>query len=87
MQNDSSRAYDSADTTLAVTGRPPVNVEGAATHLGVTVRFVRRLIAERRLVLQDGAAGLSISPDELDRYMRSCLTPIGGRRGAVQNRD
>ena len=72
---------DPALDGVTATQKPPMSVEQAAAYLGRNVRFVRRLIAERRIAFYKMDRRVQISPAELDRYMRSCLTPVGGTKG------
>lgn len=65
--------------------RPPVSVEQAAAYLGRNVRFVRGLVAQRRIEFYKMGRRILISPDELDRYMESCLTPVGGKGRSARN--
>ncbi len=55
--------------------RPPMSVEEASQYLGVGVRFVRRLIAERKIEYYKVGRLVRISPDGLDRYLESRRVP------------
>ncbi len=55
--------------------RSPMGVEEASQYLGVGVRFIRRLIAERRIEHYKVGRLVRISPDGLDRYLESCRVP------------
>ncbi len=65
--------------------RPPLTIKPAAEYLGVTVRFMKRLVSERRIAFYKMGGRILFSPDELDRYMQSCLTPVGGRGKTARN--
>lgn len=59
-------------------GRPPLDIEGAAAYLGVTVRFLRGLVAERRITHYKVGRLLRFAPDDLDAFLSA------GRREAVE---
>jgi excisionase family DNA binding protein len=55
--------------------RPPVpsdllNITEAAEHLGTPVRFIRRLIAERRIPFYKIGRYVRIDPADLDRFIQ-----------------
>jgi excisionase family DNA binding protein len=62
----------SEDTLGRSLRRSPMDVKEASLYLGVEVRFVRRLIAEKRIEYYKVGRLVRISPDELDRYLDSC---------------
>ncbi len=51
--------------------RSPLRVEQAAEYLGVTVRYVRRLIAERRIDYYKPGGIVLIAPDVLDEFLEA----------------
>ena len=69
------RAGDSGNgpTTTATPppGRTPplMTVEQVAEHLGTPVRFVRRLVAERRIAFSRVGRYVRISADDLDAFI------------------
>ncbi|MFE3057177.1 excisionase family DNA-binding protein [Nocardia sp. NPDC059239] len=62
-----------------------VDVEGAAAYLGTGVRFIRRLVAERRVRFYKIGGHLRFKLADLDAYAQvGCVEPIrvrwsGGR--------
>ena len=46
-----------------------LNVEGAATYLGVSVRMIRNLVAERRLVHYKVGRRVMFRAADLDRFV------------------
>ena len=62
---------DIAPTTTATVHELPVllTIEDVATHLGVTVRHVRRLVAERRIPFIKWGRLLRFDPADLDRWI------------------
>lgn len=50
-------------------GRPPLDVAGAAAYLGVSERWVRRAIFERRIAYAKLGALVRLAPDDLDAYV------------------
>jgi excisionase family DNA binding protein len=56
--------------------RPPLGIPEAAEYLGTSVRHLRRLIAERRVVSYRLGGRVLLSPDDLDQLLTS------GRREA-----
>lgn len=49
--------------------RPLLDINGAAEYLGVSVRHVRRLVAERRIPYIKWGSVLHFDPDELDVWI------------------
>lgn len=59
--------------------RPPlVDVAGAAAMLGITVRHVRHLIAERRIPYVKVGHYVRFDPDELAAWIDQRRVPEGG---------
>ena len=54
----------------------------AADRLGTSVRFVRRLIAERRIAYVKVGRHVRIDPDDLDAFVSAGRVEAGGRLGA-----
>lgn len=48
-----------------------LDVQGAATYLGVKVRFIRRLVAERRIAFHKAGTHVRLSIDDLDAFMQA----------------
>ena len=59
-----------------------LSVEQAAERLGTSERFVRRLIAERRLAYTKLGRHVRIDNDDLDAFILAGRVEAGGRRGA-----
>jgi excisionase family DNA binding protein len=59
-----------------------LTVEQAAERLGTSVRFVRRLIAERRIAYTKLGRHVRIDPDDLDAFVSAGRVEAGRRRGA-----
>ena len=57
-------------TSTLTQRRPPLNVDEAADYLGISVRFVRRLVSERRITFY--AASLSIRSDDSSASIQMC---------------
>jgi excisionase family DNA binding protein len=52
--------------------RPPLDVSGAANYLGVSERFLRRLVQERRVpFLRVGGTRIRFDPRDLDVWLAS----------------
>lgn len=48
-----------------------VDVHAAAAYLGVKVRFIRRLVAERRIAFHKAGAHVRLSIDDLEAFMQA----------------
>jgi excisionase family DNA binding protein len=59
-----------------------LTVEQAAERLGTSDRFVRRLIAERRIAYTKLGRHVRIDPDDLDGFIAAGRVEAGGRQGA-----
>ena len=59
-----------------------LSVEQAAERLGTSVRFVRRLIAERRIAYTKLGRHVRIDPDDLDAFIAAGRVEAGRRLGA-----
>jgi excisionase family DNA binding protein len=58
-----------------------VDVHGAATYLGVKVRFIRRLVSERRIAFHKAGAHVRFAVDDLEAFMQAGrVEPIVSRR-------
>jgi excisionase family DNA binding protein len=78
--------------TLRRQGRPPeldtlLSVEQAAERLGTSVRFVRRLIAERRIAYVKLGRHVRITARDLDAFIGASRVDVGelpavARKGA-----
>ena len=55
-----------------------LDIDGAAIRLGVPVRHVRRLVAERRIPYVKLGARLHFDPAELDEWVDRHRTPERG---------
>lgn len=54
-----------------------LTVEGAAAHLSMSERFVRRLIAERRVRFYRVGRSIRLDPSDLREFVRAgCVEPI-----------
>jgi excisionase family DNA binding protein len=63
-----------------------LSVEQAAERLGTSVRFVRRLVFERRIAYVKLGRHVRIAPRDLDAFIRASRVEVGRfptlRRGA-----
>ena len=50
--------------------RPLLDIDGVADYLGVSVRHIRRLVAERRIPYIKWGSKLHFDPDEIDSLGR-----------------
>jgi len=64
---------------MPMTRRPLLDITGVADYLGVSVRHVRRLVAERRIPFIKWGSILHFDPDEIDAWIDEHRQP---RRGA-----
>lgn len=55
-----------------------LDVPAAAARLGVTERWIRRAVAERRLPFVKVGRYVRFRPDDLDRYIAAQLVPAAG---------
>lgn len=53
--------------------RMPLSVAEAAAYLNVPERFVRRLIAERRVAFLKVGYHVRLRPEDLDAYLEDCV--------------
>jgi excisionase family DNA binding protein len=51
--------------------RKYLNVQDAATYLGTSVRFIRRLIAERRIAFHKVGRHVRLAVADLDEFARA----------------
>lgn len=49
-----------------------IDIEQAATRLGVSPRFVRRLVSERRVAFFKVGKFIRFDPTELDAWLNDC---------------
>jgi excisionase family DNA binding protein len=59
-----------------------LSIEQAAERLGTSKRFVRRLIAERRIAYTKLGRHVRIDPDDLDAFITAGRVEAGRRLGA-----
>ena len=52
-----------------------MNIEQVAIRLGVSVRHIRRLVAERRIPFVKWGHLLRFDPDEVDRWIEERVVP------------
>ena len=57
---------------------PLLDIPAAADRLGVSERWVRRAVAERRLPFVKVGRYVRFRPADLDRYIDRQLVPVGG---------
>jgi excisionase family DNA binding protein len=74
--------------TLRRQGRPPeldtlLTVDQTAERLGTSVRFVRRLVAERRIAYVKLGRHVRITACDLDAFIRAGRVEGGAARRAV----
>ena len=63
-------------TSRSGSGRPKLmGIEEVADCLGVSVRHVRRLVAERRIPYIKWGHLLRFDPSEIDRWVDECTVP------------
>jgi len=60
------------------THRPLLDIAGAANYLGVSVRHIRRLVAEKRIPYVKWGSILHFDPDELDGWIDGWRRPAKG---------
>lgn len=64
---------------MTASPRPPlVDVAGAATMLGISVRHVRHLVAERRIPYVKVGHFVRFDPGELAAWIDERRVPVGG---------
>ena len=56
----------------ALDRRPPLDVPSSATYLGVSSKYVRRLVQERRIPFLKVGRLLRFLPDDLDVFLDGC---------------
>ena len=64
-----------AQSTSAPVRPALMNIEQVAERLGVSVRHMRRLVAERRIPFVKWGHLLRFDPDEVDRWIEECAVP------------
>jgi excisionase family DNA binding protein len=72
---------DSVTTELARAGQLPrlIDINELARHLGVNVRHVRRLVAERRIPFVKWGHLLRFDPAEIKRWVDTARRPSSNR--------
>lgn len=63
-----------------------IDLTGAADRLGVSLRYVRRLVAERRIPYIKLGHLLRFDPDEVDAWLERARVSELGPRGASPRR-
>ena len=63
-------------TSTSTQRRPPLNVDEAAEYLGVKVRFVRRLVNERRITFYKVGRYVRFDPEVLDQFLIDSIVPV-----------
>jgi excisionase family DNA binding protein len=62
--------------SASATVRPALmNIEQVAERLGVSVRHMRRLVAEHRIPFVKWGHLLRFDPEEVDRWIEDCAVP------------
>ena len=64
-----------AQPTTATVRTALMNIDQVAERLGVSVRHMRRLVAERRIPFVKWGHLLRFNPDEVDRWLEECAVP------------
>ena len=63
---------------MATARRPLLDINGVAERLGVPVRHIRRLVAERRIPYIKWGSILHFDPDEIDAWIDQHRQPHRG---------
>jgi excisionase family DNA binding protein len=63
-----------------------LTVKEAADQLGTSVRFIRRLIAERRIAYAKLGRHIRIAPADLDAFVAGGRVEAGSSPGSTQRR-
>lgn len=63
---------------MPTTRRPLLDINGVAEYLGVTVRHIRRLVAERRIPHIKWGSHPHFDPDEIDEWVDRHRRPERG---------
>lgn len=63
---------------MPTTRRPLLDINGVAERLGVPVRHIRRLVAERRIPYIKWGSILHFDPDEIDAWIDAHRQPERG---------
>ena len=76
-----------SQTTSAAVRPALVNIDQAAARLGVSVRHMRRLVAERRIPFVKWGHLLRFDPDEVDHWIAECaVQPVAAGRRTADSR-
>jgi excisionase family DNA binding protein len=62
-------------SSTVVERRPPLSVEEAAEYLGMKLRFIRRLVDERRIAFFKVGRFVRLDPDVLDEFLAESVVP------------
>jgi excisionase family DNA binding protein len=74
------RVKSKPSTSATVTHRSPLDLVGAASYLNVNERYVRRLVAERRVRYLKVGRLLRFRVEDLETFLDSCrVEPATGR--------
>ena len=82
MKTTTSTAQTTAAHELPVL----VTIEEVSEHLGVTVRHVRRLVAERRIPFIKWGHLLRFDPNQITAWLSSQHVPVTAPSGGVARR-
>ena len=75
------RLKSKPSTSVSVLRRSPFDLAEAASYLNVNVRYVRRLVAERRVRYLKVGRLLRFRVEDLETFLDSCrVEPATGRR-------
>lgn len=61
---------------MSANRRPLLDINGVAEYLGVTVRHIRRLVAEGRIPYIKWGSHLHFDPDEIDAWIDEHRRPV-----------
>jgi excisionase family DNA binding protein len=70
--DEQTRRKAMTDTSFEVKHSKLIDVEAAAVRLGVSPRFVRRLVSERRVGFFKVGKYIRFDPTELDAWLAGC---------------
>jgi excisionase family DNA binding protein len=62
-------------TSTLTPHRPPLDIDEAAEYPGISPRFVRRLVSERRITFFKVGRFVRFSPDVLDQLLEDSGVP------------
>ena len=61
---------------MATRSRPLMEIDQVAEYLGVSVRHIRRLVAEQRIPYIKWGSKLHFDPDEIDAWIDEHRQPV-----------